>query len=128
MKNIANDIFPNGGRAQINGFYSSSDGLVQGDSSFVSSYEEIVKKNNKLRSEWAEKLKLDGVKASHPDDGWVDRKENYVQFCYPQFIESIEVGDEVALGDFDKYRVVKIVSVEKSGFGLAKYYFSPNPD
>ncbi len=116
MKNIANDIFPNGGRAQINGFYSSSDGLVQGDSSFVSSYEEIVKKNN------------NGVKASHPDDGWVDRKENYVQFCYPQFIESIEVGDEVALGDFDKYRVVKIVSVEKSGFGLAKYYFSPNPD
>lgn len=58
--------------------------------------------------DWISALRESGFKASHPDDGWVDRKRNTVHFAYPQFDDGVEVGDRIALGNPDKYRTVTI--------------------
>lgn len=50
------------------------------------------------QDEWVAKLRARGVKAAHPDDGWVNKKENKLCFCYPQFNDGAGVGDLVALG------------------------------
>lgn len=58
---------------------------------------------------WVAALKKAGVKAAHPDDGWVNRATNVVTFVYPQFYTHLAPGDIIALGRPDKYRLVKII-------------------
>lgn len=62
-------------------------------------------------------LRRNGVKAAHPDDGWVNRERNGVRFCYPQFNDGAGVGDTVALGWPDRHRLVTIIEVEPLIFG-----------
>lgn len=57
---------------------------------------------------WISKLRSEGVQAAHPDDGWVDREENTITFCYPQFDDRIEIGSKIALGDQDSWRIAEI--------------------
>jgi hypothetical protein len=47
---------------------------------------------------WIEELRFRGVKAAHPDDGWVLRESNEVTLTYPQFNDGLCVGDLLALG------------------------------
>lgn len=47
---------------------------------------------------WIASLRAQGVKAAHPDDGWVDRKANTIQFAYCQFNDGAKAGDLMALG------------------------------
>jgi len=128
MREISNQWPKTAGRVQINGYYSSNDGLVQGlgkaGESFIENYERICKESAQKETKWIELLKSQGIKAAHPDDGWVDRKENYINFCYPQFKQNIEVGDLIALGDADKYRIVKVIKITKTMFGQIYYFFS----
>lgn len=49
-------------------------------------------------AQWVAELRAGGVKASHPNDGWVDRAAYKVHLCYPQFNDGLEVGDLLALG------------------------------
>lgn len=48
---------------------------------------------------WVASLRKAGVKAAHPDDGWVDRQRNTVRFNYPHFFDDPHIGDLVALGN-----------------------------
>lgn len=75
---------------------------------FVDLYEKIVRDMREEKRLWIRDLRARGIKAAHPDDGWVDRKRDIVQFVYPQFIDSAKVGDIVALGDSEKYRLVRL--------------------
>lgn len=52
----------------------------------------------KEQDEWVAALRARGIKAAHPDDGWVKKDENKLFFCYPQFNDLAGVGDLVALG------------------------------
>lgn len=67
------------------------------------------------QDEWIATLRAQGVKAAHPDDGWVDRMENSVFFAYPQFNDGAQVGDLVALGwpQWDcirpQHRIVRLI-------------------
>lgn len=58
--------------------------------------------------EWVARLRADGVKAAHPDDGWVDRHLNEVYLCYPQFNDGLGIGARLALGWPDRYRIVRV--------------------
>jgi hypothetical protein len=67
------------------------------------------------------------VKAAHPDDGWVTRtkaeRHDFVQFAYPQFDDGVSVGDLIALGWPDEFRVRKVVRIEPiSMFNRGNHY------
>lgn len=72
--------------------------------------------------EWVAKMRSEGIKAAHPDDGWVNRKEHKFTFCYPQFNDGIEVGCKVALGDQYKHRVVLVTGKEETCFRDLVYW------
>lgn len=84
--------------------------------SFIAICQEAQKKEDI----WIEKLRESGVAAAHPDDGWVNRKENSVHFCYPIFDDGVIVGEKIALGDADKFRIVEVCG-RKSG--ILNYWF-----
>ena len=59
---------------------------------------------------WIARLRDHGVKAAHPDDGWVDRERNRVHLCYSDFNDGLQVGDLLALGaPWRDTRIVRIV-------------------
>lgn len=74
---------------------------------------------------WIEKLKVAGVKAAHPDDGCVNRDENEIRFRYPSFFDNPCIGNVIALGNHESFRLVSIVSVRKSVPGYLYYRFRP---
>jgi hypothetical protein len=81
-------------------------------------------------AEWIAMLRSKGVKAAHPDDGWVDRRKNTVLFTYPQFNDGAAVGDLVALGwpQHDKrqpqHRIVRLTGFARTTFGSREWMFS----
>lgn len=102
--------------------------VVSGDNKFVLRYAEICREANINKGLWIAKLRANNIKASHPDDGWVDREKNKVCFMYPQFNDGIDIGNSIALGSPDKYRVVKIIGIRDEscmgvGSGLEYYQF-----
>jgi hypothetical protein len=103
-----------------------SNGSVIGDQ-FISLWHQTCIESYEKENKWIEYLKSKNIKASHPDDGWVNREKNYIQFCYPHFKENIQIGDFIALGSYRKYRIVKIIKIEKSILSLTdhdnNYYF-----
>jgi hypothetical protein len=78
-------------------------------------------------NEWIKALQAQGIKAAHPDDGWVNRAENYITLCYPSFDDGLEVGSKLVLGSSlrDKYRVVEITRADHIWVGLTHWYFKP---
>src|SRR5690606_12785486 len=74
---------------------------------------------------WIKELRKKHIKAAHPDDGWVNRDENYINFCYPHFRDTIKVGDLILLGWHwnENNRVVEIIKIEKTMFNLTNYFF-----
>lgn len=69
--------------------------------------------------EWIDKLRALGVKAAHPNDGWVDRDLNRVHLTYPHFAGRLEVGDLLALGS-PTYgtRIVRVTGFEENRFAI----------
>lgn len=65
--------------------------------------------------QWCDELREAGIRAAHPDDGWVDRDANTVHFAYPQFAGRVEPGDLIALGQPDDYRVVRVTGTIAPG-------------
>lgn len=89
---------------------------------------------------WIAMLRSNGIKAAHPDDGWVSRKgqrnhmgrmgDNSVALCYPQFNDGIHPGDIIALGWHDKFRLVRVTVFDSkytSFVGAEKWYFEEWP-
>ncbi len=101
-------------------------GLATGNPAFVSSWDAGCRADHVNERLWIAKLRNLGIKAAHPDDGWVDREENKLTFAYPQFNDGVEVGDLVCLGwAGQRSRVMKITAVKRSDFfdSLVYYYF-----
>jgi hypothetical protein len=90
---------------------------------FLAGWRDICVKAQKEQDRWISNLRAAGIKAAHPDDGWVDRENNTVHFSYPQFDDGCAIGDRVALGWADKYRVVTIVGKDDGPF-LFRWIFS----
>lgn len=68
---------------------------------FLRGFSEICKEHKQQSEALCKQLQADGVKALHPDDGWVKRiDENTIQFrlAYPSFEMFFGVGDKVAFG------------------------------
>lgn len=89
---------------------------------------------------WVAMLRSKGIKAAHPDDGWVSRKgerttmgrmgDNSVALCYPQFNDGIKSGDFIALGWHDKFRIVRATVFDEKYtrfVGAEKWYFEEWP-
>ena len=92
---------------------AKSNGSPEGDKAVVL-WAEICTKQHKTQLDWIADLRTHGIKAAHPDDGWVDREKNYVSFTYPQFFDGLNDGDFIALGWPDKYRIVRVTKFSES--------------
>lgn len=79
------------------------------------------------KADWIAGLRQAGIKAAHPDDGWIDRKENSVHFAYPHFDDGVQVGDLIALGwPYKKtWRTVRVVGEKVSPLGIKRWLFEP---
>lgn len=92
--------------------YISEDGLAKSnDINLVNIWNEITKERERKRRDFIIQLKKQGIKALHPNDGWVDRENNIINFCYPDFIQELRVGDKIALGDYENYSIKTIVEI-----------------
>lgn len=79
-------------------FVSSSGAVISGHAEHVARVRQIDRDMQAEQRAWIASLRERGVKAAHPDDGWVDRDLNRVHLAYPQFNDGLAVGDVLALG------------------------------
>ncbi len=104
---------------------------VSGQAGFVALFANICNDMERDKEAWIASLRAAGVKAAHPDDGWVNRKDNYVQFVYPQFNDGAKAGDLVALGRPQwesakpQHRIVRLVEFHSRIFGVGSWKFEP---
>ena len=90
---------------------------------FYEAYRKVIAQNKRDMDDWIKRLKRDGVKAAHPDDGWVDRENDEVHLEYPNFLRKIEVGDRIALGTPKEYRLVTVTAIRKGRLVGSLYQF-----
>lgn len=83
---------------------------------------DICRPAQRSHNEWVVMLKANGVKLAHPDDGWVNRSENYIDPSYPSFDLNPQSGDLIALGTYEKYRLVRVTEIGLWGMGQYKRY------
>lgn len=86
---------------------------------FAAVWDRVVADTLSREQAWVAGLRLMGVKAAHPDDGWVDREpgREAVQPEYPQFNDGVAAGDLIALGWPGRpTRIVRVVKVEVVGW------------
>lgn len=107
--------------------YKSNDGLVESNNvEVINIWNEVDTNMKQAEYDWIAKLYSEGVKAAHPDDGWVDREQNIVTLVYPQFNAGVGIGDTIALGRPDNYRLVKLTGQPRTILQLSpKFYFEP---
>ena len=81
------------------------------DFKFKKQWIEICYKGECEKRIWIELLRTKGVVAAYPYDGWVDKKNN--ELCPIEsnsyYDDGTQVGDIIALGDPEKYRLVEII-------------------
>ena len=106
---------------------SKEDPNVSGRPDLIKRWDKITREQKQAKAEWIKTLIGLGIKAAHPDDGWVDRTENYVDFCYPHFNFKPKVGDLICLGSHydDDNRIVQVIRKKTGGIirPSTKYYF-----
>jgi len=91
--------------------------VIKTGNDFMRLFNSIQTEHKLSEVQWIKSLRKAGVKAAHPDDGWVDRTTNIVTFAYPQFDDGVSPGDYIALGySFWAWRIVRVVSVERQGY------------
>jgi len=66
---------------------------------FVTKFNEIGEKIRVDERLMADKLRLQGVKAWHTNDGWNDKEKRKIHMAYPYFNDGVNVGDKIAIGD-----------------------------
>lgn len=99
--------------------------LAHGRPDMMARWAQICREAHDRDEAWIAMLRSHGIKAAHPDDGWVDRENNTVHFAYPQFNDGAGVGDKIALGwAFDKWRIVAITG-KQEGYCMERWKFSP---
>lgn len=93
---------------------------------FRASWDKICDDMDREKREWIADLRVLGFKAAHPNDSWVNREENEVHLCYPQFDDGVQVGDLLMLGwpgRLGSLRPVRITSERLSFMGLRYLQF-----
>ncbi len=92
---------------------------------FIELFNNSVRDRKESKIKWVDSLRKEGVRASHPNDGWIDRENKIAQFCYPHFNMGVKEGDRIALGTFEKYEIVEVYKVLKTDFlaPIIKYYY-----
>lgn len=91
---------------------------------FLRAYNEVCLKAEEDERKWIADLRATGVKAAHPDDGWVDRIRNHVVLAYPQFNDGLEVGDLLALGyHYGDTRIVEVSGFMENRFANDKRFY-----
>jgi hypothetical protein len=104
---------------------------VFGQPEAVAMFANIAGEMERDQALWIAALRAAGVKAAHPDDGWVNRRDNFVQFVYPQFNDGAQAGDLVALGwpqwgrANSQHRVVRLVKFHRGRFCDGSWEFEP---
>ena len=74
---------------------------------------------------WIASLREQGVKAAHPDDGWVNRDRNEVYLSYPDFNDGLGVGDLLALGwPWGDTRIVRVTGKRTPYVSIDMTYWS----
>ena len=98
--------------------------LATGEQRFLDTWSSTCREGHKRERSYIEALRARGIKAAHPDDGWVKRDTNELHFCYPHFNDGAEAGDLVALGyEFDKTtRIVRLLSYTTTGRSGMKWW------
>lgn len=96
---------------------------VRGQPGAVAVYRQVCEDMEREQEQWITELRAAGVIAAHPDDGWVDRQANNVQFVYPQFNDGAKVGDLIAQGQPSQHRIVRIVGADTARFGGPRWRF-----
>ena len=84
-------------------------GSISGPAAIVASAAAAEQDDIRRTQQWFETLTAAGVRAAHPDDGWVDRHANTVTLAYPQFDYGVHVGDLMALGWPERHRIVRVI-------------------
>lgn len=94
--------------------HRSRDGLCSSlDPTVIHLWESICDRQSAEQVTATDRLRALGVKLEHPDDGWVNREQNYIRPCYPRFNLR---PDEGALGwPWRGYRLVRCTHVEHGG-------------
>lgn len=115
-------------RSDVQEVTLSHGGTVRGQPDAVALAVAIDQKFQNEERNWVAQLRAMGVKAAHPDDGWVHRTDDpCVHLEYPQFNDGPEVGDLIALGWPWKpqWRLVRVTRIELTSpmFGLRHFYF-----
>lgn len=70
-----------------------------------------------------------GFKAAMPNDGWVDRDDNFITMTNPYYDDNCKVGDKALLafpGDFKSFRPIILTGVKENVFdiyGTKRFYF-----
>lgn len=91
---------------------------------FKAHWDDICTKAEQGEAAWIAELRNKGFKAAHPNDGWVNRKDNEIVLCYPQFNDGLKIGDTMMLGwpgDTERQRPIKIIG-ERHTFTKLVYY------
>jgi hypothetical protein len=104
------------------GITARNNGSAEGDR-FVATFAAMVRDSEHDEAAWIAALRAKGVKAAHPDDGWVDRDEQRLHFCYPTFFEEPQPGDLVALGNHREFRLVRVTSIDDLWASMPYYHF-----
>lgn len=90
---------------------------------FAASWADICREGQVKQDAWVKKLRVQGVSAAHPDDGWVNRTTNEITFAYPQFMDDLQLGSLVALGWPDRHRLVELTDLKETRFGSRIWTF-----
>lgn len=72
--------------------------LVRAPDGFRATWNQICDDMAREKRDWIARLRAQGYKAAHPNDGWVDRERNIITFCYPHFDDGAKSGDLMMLG------------------------------
>src|SRR4051812_3196033 len=97
----------------------SCGGSVSGRPEHVETALAIDRKFVSEKEAWVTALRERGVKAAHPDDGWVHRNPDHsgkVHLEYPDYNDGLGVEDLLALGwPWRETRIVRVTEVEHVG-------------
>lgn len=77
------------------------------------------------QTNWVKSLRDAGIKAAHPNDGWVNRDSNELFFAYPQFNDGACIGDLVMLGwpaDEKSQRLVRLIGKRETSLGMMTWW------
>jgi len=110
----------------------SNDGHVRSNGSregndFLATYDRVCRERSQRQSDWVFRMRCLGVAIITPDDGWVDRQRHTVAPpSYANLVERAAVGDLIALGNFERWRIVQITRVEERWLRGTLYHFDPS--